>query len=67
MRLKRADKARILEAAGEDGLASWVRKILLRAVGGQDPELGEPTGPSNGSQPTRPETGRPSSAAGSRR
>jgi hypothetical protein len=67
VRLKRSDKARILEAAGADGLASWVRKVLLRAVGGQDPELGEPTGPANGSQPTRPETRRPSAAAGSRR
>jgi len=33
VRLKRSDKARILKAAGEDGLASWVRKVLLRAVG----------------------------------
>lgn len=67
MRLRRSDKARIIEAAGEDGLASWVRKVLLRAVRGQDPELGEPIGPANGSQPSRPDSNRTSAAAGSHR
>jgi len=64
VRLTKSDKARIVEAAGEDGLAAWARKVLLKAVEQHD---GEPIGPASGSQPRRPDGNRTSAAAGSRR
>lgn len=51
MRLTRSDKARIVAAAGADGLASWARRVLLSAIGNEAGGKGEPVTSANAERP----------------
>ena len=44
VRLREADKHRIVEAGGDTGVAAWARRVLLNAVAGERGKNGKPDG-----------------------
>lgn len=57
----------IIEAIEQGTIADPTEHLYFVAYFSGDPEIAEPDGPANGSQPIRSETNRTSSSAGSRR
>jgi hypothetical protein len=63
VRLKKRDKRRIIEAAGDRGVAAWAREVLLSAAASKPVKAANKTGAANRSQAIRSETNRTSSAS----
>jgi hypothetical protein len=53
VRLRKSDKDRIVDAARDVGLASWVRQALLQAAGRDERSEGEQAAPPNAALPRR--------------
>jgi hypothetical protein len=67
VRLKKQDKDRIVEAAGETGIAAWAREVLLSAAASKAAKAANQTVQRRGASRLGKGPIRTSAAAGSRR
>ena len=67
VRLKKRDKERIVEAAGDTGIAEWARGVLLNAVAGKRIKSSNQAGQRTVAGRSAQERNPTSPAAGSRR